>query len=386
MSEEHPPQSAPASPSEARTTAEKNSKQKAGNGKKGRAPQNRRLYAALDLGTNNCRLLIVERDGNDGFRVRDGFSRIVRLGEGLERTGRLSDDAMNRTIAALRICASKIRRAGISRMRCVATEACRGAENGEAFIQRVKRETGLRLEIIDGKAEAELAAIGCGSLFNPDVDDIILFDIGGGSTEVSRMTRQPNNFFKLVDSASLPLGVVRLAERHAGDGPYEHGYEGMLDESETRLKDFMERQSDITDMARVQIIGTSGTVTTLAAVQLGLAKYDRNVVDGCTIAARDITRVIGDLRQLSRDELAENPCIGKERADLVLAGCAVLEAIYRRWPVTQFSVADRGLREGLLMRMIRKDSRNGRHNARRNGRHNGKRGGRNRRRAQSDGQ
>ncbi len=386
MSEEHPPQSAPASPSEARTTAEKNSKQKAGNGKKGRALQNRRLYAALDLGTNNCRLLIVERDGNDGFRVRDGFSRIVRLGEGLERTGRLSDDAMNRTIAALRICASKIRRAGISRMRCVATEACRGAENGEAFIQRVKRETGLRLEIIDGKAEAELAAIGCGSLFNPDVDDIILFDIGGGSTEVSRMTRQPNNFFKLVDSASLPLGVVRLAERHAGEGPYEHGYEGMLDESETRLKDFMERQSDITDMARVQIIGTSGTVTTLAAVQLGLAKYDRNVVDGCTIAARDITRVIGDLRQLSRDELAENPCIGKERADLVLAGCAVLEAIYRRWPVTQFSVADRGLREGLLMRMIRKDSRNGRHNARRNSRLNSKRGGRNRRRAQSDGQ
>ena len=331
-----------------------------------RPRKGRRLYAALDLGTNNCRLLIVERDGNNGFLVRDGFSRIVRLGEGLERSGRLSEDAMNRTIAALRICAGKIRRAGISRMRCVATEACRGAENGEEFIKRVKRDTGLRLEIIDGKAEAELAAIGCGSLFNPHADDIILFDIGGGSTEVSRLSRQKNNFFKLVDSDSLPLGVVRLAERHAGAGPYEHGYEGMLNESETRLKEFMDRQENITDMAKLQIIGTSGTVTTLAAVQLGLAKYDRNVVDGCTIAAPDITRVIGDLRKLSRDELADNPCIGKQRADLVLAGCAVLEAIYRRWPVDEVSVADRGLREGLLLRMIRSDNRHGGRNRGRN--------------------
>ena len=325
-----------------------------------------RFYAALDLGTNNCRLLIVERDGGNGFRVRDGFSRIVRLGEGLERTGRLSEDAMTRTIAAWRICASNVRRAGISRMRCVATEACRGAENGEDFIKRVKRDTGLRLEIIDGKAEAELAAIGCGSLFNPDVDDIILFDIGGGSTEVSRMSRQGNSFFKLVDSDSLPLGVVRLAERHAGAGPYEHGYEGMLRESEERLQKFMDRQDDITDMSRLQIIGTSGTVTTLAAVQLGLAKYDRNIVDGCTIAAGDITRVIGELRELSRDELAANPCIGSQRADLVLAGCAVLEAIYRRWPVAEFSVADRGLREGLLLRMIRSDGRRGGRGANRN--------------------
>ena len=325
-----------------------------------------RFYAALDLGTNNCRLLIVEHDGNDGFLVRDGFSRIVRLGEGLDRAGRLSDSAMERTIAALRICASKIRRASVGRMRCVATEACRDADNGPEFIKRVRKETGLSLEIIDGKAEAELAAIGCGSLFNAEVEDIILFDIGGGSTEVSRSTRQENGFFKLTDSASLPLGVVRLAERHAGEGPYEHGYEGMLAESEERLEDFMNRQSDITDMSKVQIIGTSGTVTTLAAVQLGLAKYDRNVVDGCTISSRDITRVIGDLRRLSRDELAENPCIGKQRADLVLAGCSVLEAIYNRWPVDEFSVADRGLREGLLMRMINKDRRR-RHRGRRRG-------------------
>lgn len=342
-----------------------------------------RLYAALDLGTNNCRLLIVERDGNDGFRVRDSFTRIVRLGEGLEASGRLSDEAMERTIAALRICASKIRRWRVNRMRCVATEACRGAENGEAFIKQVKRATGLRLDIIDGKAEAELAAIGCGSLFNRGVDDIILFDIGGGSTEISRMSRQDNDFFKLVDSDSLPLGVVRLSERHAGPAPHEHGYEGMLRESEERLKTFMDRQVDMTDMAKVQIIGTSGTVTTLAAVQLGLARYDRNIVDGCKITADDITRVIGELRKLTRDELAENPCIGKQRADLVLSGCAVLEAIHRRWPVGEVSVADRGLREGLLLRMIRSDGRRSGRNRNRNRRGGRKNSGKGRQAASS---
>lgn len=323
-----------------------------------------RLYAAVDLGTNNCRLLIVERSGENNFRVRDSFTRIVRLGEGLEASGRLSDEAMDRTIAALRICASKIRKAGVARMRCVATEACRGADNGEAFIKRVKKQTGLTLDIIDGKAEAELAAIGCGSLFDREVDDIVLFDIGGGSTEISRLSRQERGFFRLVDSDSVPLGVVRLSERHAGPGQHEHGYEGMLTESEERLQAFMDRQEDLTDMGRLQIIGTSGTVTTLAAVQLGLARYDRNVVDGCTISADDIKTVIGDLRQLSRDELADNPCIGKQRADLVLSGCAVLDAIHTKWPVSKVWVADRGLREGILLRLIRQDVRRRKRNSR----------------------
>ena len=319
-----------------------------------------RLYAAIDLGTNNCRLLIVERSGHNGFRVRDSFTRIVRLGEGLEATGRLSEEAMDRTIAALRICAGKIRRARVARMRCVATEACRGAANGEEFIRRIRKETGLRMDIIDGKAEAELAAIGCGSLFSDEVNDIILFDIGGSGTEISRMSRRPDDFFRLVDSDSVPLGVVRLSERHAGPGPREHGYEGMLAESVERFAAFMDRQEGLDDMAQLQIIGTSGTVTTLAAVQLGLARYDRNVVDGCTISAEDIKDVISRLRGMSRDELAENPCIGKQRADLVLSGCAVLEAIHDRWPVDKVWVADRGLREGLLLRMIRRDVKRGR--------------------------
>ena len=328
------------------------------NGQRGnRRRKNNRLYAALDLGTNNCRLLIVEGREKDQFKVRDSFTRIVRLGEGLEASGALSEEAMERTIAALRICASKIRRMNVGRIRCIATEACRGARNGEDFIRRVRKETGLRMEIIDGAAEAELATISCAALFNEDAENIILFDIGGGSTEVSRLMRQEDNYFKITDSDSLPLGVVRLAERHAGPGPREHGYEGMLAESNERLAAFMDRQSDIDDLSNVQIIGTSGTVTTLAAVQLGLARYDRNVVDGCIINSDNIIELINNLRAKTRDELAENPCIGKQRADLVLSGCAVLEAIYRKWPVSQISVADRGLREGLLIRMMRSDRR-----------------------------
>ncbi len=322
------------------------------------------LYAAVDLGTNCCRLLIVERDGKS-FKVRDSFSRIVRLGEGLDASGNISEDAMQRTIAALGICASKIRRAKVKRIRCVATEACRDATNGPAFIDQIKRKTGLRMDIIDGQTEAELAAIGCGSLFDQQADNIILFDIGGGSTEVTRLDRGSNGHFDMADSASLPLGVVRLAERHAGAGQYEHGYDEMRQEARERLSEFMDRQQVITDVDKLQIIGTSGTITTLAAVQMGLARYDRSVVDGSTISADDIRKVITELRSLSRDELAANLCIGPQRADLVLAGCAVLEVIYERWPVESFSVADRGLREGMLLRMIRQDLRRRRRRGRR---------------------
>lgn len=341
-------------------------------GQRPRARQRRGpFYAAIDLGTNNCRLLIVEASKQDlSFRVRDSFSRIVRLGEGLNATGQLSDDAMDRTLAALRICASKIRRANVKRIRCVATEACRDASNGAEFIARVKRETGLKLEIIDGEQEAKYAAIGCGSLFEEAVEHILIFDIGGGSTEISRLDRQENGFFRIADSESVPLGVVRLAERFTGEDPRDHGYDDMMHEARAQLDGFMQRQPPIDDLARLQIIGTSGTVTTLAAVQLGLARYDRNQVDGCKIQDSDIRTVIDRLVSQSRDDFAQHPCIGHERADLVLAGCAVLDVIHQHWPVSQVSVADRGLREGILNQMIRNDRR------RRRGRGRGRRGGR----------
>jgi exopolyphosphatase/guanosine-5'-triphosphate,3'-diphosphate pyrophosphatase len=322
------------------------------------------LYAAVDLGTNNCRLLIVQ-SAHGGFRVRDSFSRIVRLGEGLDATGSLSEAAIVRTIGALRICASKIRRAGVTRIRCIATEACREADNGADFIARVRRETGLSLEIIDGDEEAELAAMGCASLFDEQARHIFVFDIGGGSTEIIRLAREAGGRFVPADRASLPLGVVRLAERHAGQGENGHGYEQMMDDAQGHLAEFMARQHAVEDIGDVQLIGTSGTITTLAAVHLGLQRYDRKKVDGITIEAGQTHEIIARLRAKTRDQLAANPCIGHERADLVLAGCAVVDVIHRQWPVERFHVADRGLREGVLLKMIRRDARKRRRRRRR---------------------
>lgn len=322
------------------------------------------LYAALDLGTNNCRLLIVEPE-ETGFRVRDSFSRIVRLGEGLEQTGRLSEEAMERTIAALKVCAGKIRRTRVGRVRCIATEACRKAENGTEFVRRVIRETGLRLEIIDGRAEAELAALGCENLFAHHAQAALVFDIGGGSTELTWLVRAETGQLEISDVASFPLGVVTLAERHAGAGEYEHGYEPILDECLAALRGFSENIAGLDTLKEIQLIGTSGTVTTLAAVHMGLPRYDRRQVDGCIMEMSDLMAVIEDLRTKSRSELAANNCIGVQRADLVLAGCAIMDALYQIFPAPRVSVADRGLREGMLMRMIRRDKRRKRYRQRR---------------------
>jgi|GEM_PF-758701 len=333
-------------------------------GSKNGSRSERVLYGALDLGTNNCRLLIVEPDG-DGFKVRDSFSRIVRLGEGLEQSGALSEEAMDRTIAALKVCAGKIRRARVGRVRCIATEACRKASNGSAFVRRVVRETGLRFEIIDGQAEAELAALGCENLFASSTQAALVFDIGGGSTELTWLQRDGAGPLEIAHVASYPLGVVTLAERYAGPGEYEHGYEPILAECLTALREFSQKISDLDQVDEIQLIGTSGTVTTLAAVHMGLPRYDRQRVDGCIMQMSDMMAVIYDLRQKSRSELAANHCIGVQRADLVLAGCAVMDALYQVFPAERVSVADRGLREGMLMRMMRRDRRRSQYRARR---------------------
>lgn len=322
---------------------------------KGNGTSGETLYAALDLGTNNCRLLIVAPDGKN-FRVIDSFSRIVRLGEGLDATGRLSEPAMARTLAALRICAGKIRHHRVTRVRCVATEACRNAENGAEFISNVEKETRLRMDVIGGRDEAELAAIGCGALFDRKRRHAIVFDIGGGSTEITRLTRQRGRY-EMRDTESLKLGVVRLSERYDGTHMTPDTYRQMVDDCIAQIDDFVQRQSDIKDLRELQLIGTSGTITTLAAVQLGLKRYDRSKVDGCVISRSAIKDVIRRLVRMSHSELADHPCIGPERADLVLAGCAVLEAMLSAWPVPRIIVADRGLREGILLRLIRKDQR-----------------------------
>jgi exopolyphosphatase / guanosine-5'-triphosphate,3'-diphosphate pyrophosphatase len=315
-------------------------------------------YAALDLGTNNCRLLVARPTG-DSFRVVDAFSRIVRLGEGVSLTGRLSEAAIERALAALAICRNKMRNKGVTRAHLIATEACRAAENGEAFRARVADALGLELEVIDRETEAALAAAGCAPLIDAGADGVILFDIGGGSSELVRLdrsapARRGPPLPRIRGWISLPQGVVTLAERHGGITVSRDVYARMVDEVAESIAPFArEHAGDALD--RLHMLGTSGTVTTIAGVHLNLRRYDRNRVDGCWMDAREIGAVVERLLAMSYRERVASPCIGAERADLVLAGCAILEAIRRAFPCPRLRVADRGLREGMLVEMMRED-------------------------------
>ena len=314
-------------------------------------------YAALDLGTNNCRLLIA-RPAGDGFRVVDAFSRIIRLGEGVAASRRISEAAIARAVEALQVCRDKMSARGVLRARLIATEACRAAENGEAFRKRVAEQAGLELEIIDSATEARLAATGCTELFDPAASGVILFDIGGGSSELVRLGR-PNGGRRgppkpdIVGWASLPVGVVTLAERYGGHVVSPQTYEAMVEEVAAFVKKFATEQP--CDLNGFHMLGTSGTVTTIAGVFLRLRRYDRRRVDGCWLSNEEVSSVVAELMAMSFDERAANPCIGAERADLVLAGCAILDAIRRAFPCPRLRVADRGLREGMLVEMMRED-------------------------------
>jgi exopolyphosphatase/guanosine-5'-triphosphate,3'-diphosphate pyrophosphatase len=314
-------------------------------------------YAALDLGTNNCRLLVA-RATQHGFRVIDAFSRIIRLGEGLTASGHLSEAAIARAVEALKICRDKMRNRGATRARLIATEACRLAANCDAFLARVHEEVGIALEIVDRETEALLAATGCTPLIDPAARGVILFDIGGGSSELVHLqcAASPHRGPPLPDIrawTSLPVGVVTLAERHGGVSVSRAIFEAMIAEVAAAMADFA--GGDGHDPQTMHLLGTSGTVTTIAGVHLELRRYDRRRVDGCWMSDAEVSAVVERLLAMSYAERAANPCIGPERADLVLAGCAILEAIRRRFPCARLRVADRGLREGMLVQMMRED-------------------------------
>ena len=310
------------------------------------------VFAALDLGTNNCRLLVA-RPTSESFRVIDAFSRIVRLGERVASTGLLAEEAMGRAVDALGVCAGKLRRRGVTHFRGVATEACRRAANGGAFLDRVARDTGLRLEIIVPREEAELAVASCAPLLDPAVARALLFDIGGGSTEVT-LAQIERGYWRVVDSISLGRGVVAYAERFGGDAVSDEDYAAMVDEIAELLAPFEARHALAEPCAGgvVQMIGTSGTVTTLAGVEMNLPRYDRNRVDGSWLTREEAVRASRALAALDFSQRARHPCIGPERADLVVAGCAILEAICRLWPAPRLRVADRGLREGIILGLM----------------------------------
>ncbi|MCI4665803.1 MAG: Ppx/GppA family phosphatase [Neomegalonema sp.] len=330
--------------------------------------------AALDLGTNNCRILIARADGAS-FQVIDAFSRVVRLGEKLAETGRLADDAMDRAVSALSICADRIRKHRVVRFRAIATEACRRASNCAEFLRRVEAETGLKLDVIDAAEEARLAVAGCAPLIDPAAEQLVVFDIGGGSTELIRvdLAKAPPAKRKallmalahgdsrsdraraagryIADWVSLPIGVVTLGELfpHPDDASRFHAMEQHVNDLLTPFAEaagFLDEQRDIHHST--QLLGASGTITTLAGVHLGLDRYERHRVDGLWIAPRSIDRIIGRLVDMNGAQRAAIPCIGQDRATNLMSGAAILRAILRSTPARRLRVADRGLREGVL--------------------------------------
>ena len=329
-------------------------------GEPGQPPAGRRqAYAALDLGTNNCRLLIARPSG-ENFTVIDAFSRVVRLGEGLAKSGRLSDEAMERTLAALHVCADKLKRRNVHLARSVATEACRRAANGPAFIERVRRETGIALDIISAQEEARLAVLGCHVLLEDGPGPAIIFDIGGGSTELV-LVEQGERVPRILDWLSVPWGVVSLTDTVSGDEGSEEArlarYREMRRHVLGSFSEFAERLRDIAASgAELRLLGTSGTVTTLASLHLELPQYDRRAVDGLIVPAHAMRDISYRLSRMDGAERRRLPCIGDDRANLVVAGCAILESILDIWPSPTLGVADRGIREGILRSLMAADS------------------------------
>jgi exopolyphosphatase / guanosine-5'-triphosphate,3'-diphosphate pyrophosphatase len=315
----------------------------------------RHTYGAIDLGTNNCRLLIA-RPTDEGFTVIDAFSRIVRLGEGLSRTGALSQDAMDRAVAALSICADKLRRRNVSLSRSVATEACRRAANGGEFADRVRDETGILLDIIEPAEEARLAVLGCHKLLEPGDGPALIFDIGGGSTELV-LVDQEEGTPRIRAWWSAPWGVVSLTESEGKEALEGEDRVAAYKRMRERARHAFSRFATMLPETRegIRLLGTSGTVTTLASVHLALPFYDRRVVDGLHVPIEAMQKISGMIAAMSYEERSALPCIGNERADLVVAGCAILEAIIEIWPARNLGVADRGIREGILRSLMARD-------------------------------
>ena len=338
------------------------------------------IFAALDLGTNNCRLLIASASiAGEGasavpsIRVFDSFSRVVRLGEGVSATGRLSEEAMERTLVALAACQKKINKYNIANARFVATEACRRAVNGQDFIDRVHKQMGLDIDIISSEEEARLAFLGCSSLLAESSKQAVVFDIGGGSTELmwvdadlvrkniaasrgsssAHEGKQPIN-----DWMSVGFGVMNLADKFGGSDFADMVFGDMVEFLVGQLKAFDERNgisqviSAQGGAETVQLLSTSGTVTTLAAIHLDLPRYDRSRIDGITLKISDVRATVQKLLEMRPSGRFNHPCIGPDRADFILSGCAIFEAISSLWPAASITIADRGVREGIILSLM----------------------------------
>lgn len=330
-----------------------------GNNSKGRKSK---TYAALDLGTNNCRLLIAKPSG-DSFQVVDSYSKVVRLGKGLTASGRLSDESIALAVDAIGVCSRKMKAKQVRRWRCVATQACRQASNGEEFLKTVKNETGVSLEIISPRVEARLAVMGCLNLIDMSMDVVLVVDIGGGSTELSwvdvRKLRDPDGVIRVHHPpisawASLPIGVVTLSEQIPEHEDRTAWYQDMKDRVRQCITDAgcETRFVNTFKSGKGHLIGTSGTITSLAGIHLKLPYYQRDKVDGLWMPANAAVDIARDMASRDFDGRASEPSIGTDRAKLLVAGCAITDVLCEMWPSERIRVADRGLREGMLMGLM----------------------------------
>lgn len=315
-------------------------------------------YAAIDLGTNSCRLVIATPTPAS-FHVVETFSKITRLGEGIINDNELSKDAIKRTLAALKVCRGVLNEfAPIMKQRFVATAACRRAKNCREFVDLVQREAGINLEIISSKEEARLAVVGCVPLLNRRIKRALVFDIGGGSSEISlaRITNSGKTFIE--GFVSLPYGVVTVSEAFPKQDMTDLAYDSIVERTQKILADFDARYgiSEGIRKQEIQVIGTSGTVTVLGAVHLNLPRYNRSAVDGLSISGAELTKVIRKIKNIGDEGRRRHPCIGPQKADLTIAGCAIIEALTQFWHVSEITVADRGIREGILLDLMHHQS------------------------------
>lgn len=318
-----------------------------------RKSEDGKILGALDLGTSNCRLLISKTEKNKLVEL-ERFSRIVRLGEGLGLRGNLTDIAMQRTISVLKICADKFSRYNLDGQRCVATEACRRAENREELVRRAKDEAGINLEIISTEEEAELAFTSCLNLVDPDAQNVLLTDIGGGSTEIIWAELQEGKPI-IKKSFSAKIGVMSLSDL-LDNQFFRYGtYQEIVAYTTKVFSPIKESLYEETSKSKkTQYICTSGTITALAALHLDLQRYNRSLIDGISISRQEIEQVKRKLLHMNQAERENLPCVGRERGDLMIPGCAILEAIYSCWNIDKFVVADRGVRDGVIASLARK--------------------------------
>lgn len=317
-------------------------------------------YAAIDLGTNSCRLVIATPTPTS-FHVVETFSKITRLGEGIINDNELSKPAMRRTIAALKVCRGVINEyAPIAGSRFVATAACRRAKNCAQFVEMVKKEAGINLEIISSKEESRLAVVGCVPLLNRNIKRMLVFDIGGGSTEISlaRITDTGKTFIE--GFVSLPYGVVTISEAFPKTEMTTLAYNTIIERTQSMLKEFDDKFGIYEGIQNqeIQIIGTSGTVTVLGAVHLNLPRYNRSAVDGISISGPDVEKVISKIKNMGDTGRRKHPCIGPLKSDLTISGCAIIESLLTFWPISEITVADRGIREGMLLDMMHSERQN----------------------------